>query len=379
VLLEVEYTRDKSARITQKTETLGGVTDVYGYAYDLAGRLTAVEKNGVTVAAYSYDDNSNRLSFTGPGGTLSGSYDAQDRLLQYGGSTYTYSAGGELLRVTSGGRTTTYEYDALGTLVAIVLPDGARIEYIVDGENRRIGKTVNGILVQGFLYQDTLRPVAELDGEGRIVSRFVYGTRANVPEYMVRGGSTYRFVTDHLGSPRLLVDVGTGAVAQRLDYDEFGNVTTDTQPGFQPFGFAGGLFDRDSGLVRFGVRDYDASIGRWTTRDPILFESEDTNLYGYGSGDPINQTDITGRETESCSKRHDCFNRCSEDVLKNSDEYYFKYDMGVCFLACYQPTADDPSDDPYNCYKDCMAAYASDHTEKRQSSVCRWTCFGSPE
>src|SRR3989475_8804284 len=48
------------------------------------------------------------------------------------------------------------------------------------------------------------------------------------------------------------VDVATGAVVQRLDYDEFGQLVNDTNPGFQPFGFAGGLYDRDTNLVRFG-------------------------------------------------------------------------------------------------------------------------------
>ena len=38
-----------------------------------------------------------------------------------------------------------------------------------------------------------------------------------------------------------------------------------------PFGFAGGLHDRDTNLVRFGARDYDPSIGRWTAKDPIDF------------------------------------------------------------------------------------------------------------
>ena len=40
-----------------------------------------------------------------------------------------------------------------------------------------------------------------------------------------------------------------------MDYDEFGNVTLDTNPGFQPLGFAGGLYDKETGLVRLGVRD----------------------------------------------------------------------------------------------------------------------------
>lgn len=68
-----------------------------------------------------------------------------------------------------------------------------------------------------------------------------------------------------------MVNTDTGDVAQELQYDEFGNVLLDTNPGFRPFGFAGGLYDPDTGLVRFGARDYDAVTGRWTAKDPILF------------------------------------------------------------------------------------------------------------
>ena len=104
-----------------------------------------------------------------------------------------------------------------------------------------MGKKLNGKLVQGFLYQDALRPIAELDGQGRVVSRFIYATRTNVPDYLEKEGKTYRILTDHLGGPRVVMDVETGKVVQRMDFDEFGNVLQDTQPGFQPFGFAGGL------------------------------------------------------------------------------------------------------------------------------------------
>lgn len=95
-------------------------------------------------------------------------------------------------------------------------------------------------------------------------------------------------------SPRLVVDVATGQVAQRLDYDVWGQVTLDTNPGFRPFGFAGGLYDRDTGLVRFGLRDYDAAVGRWTSKDPIGFGAGDTNLYAYVHSDPVNFVDPTG-------------------------------------------------------------------------------------
>ena len=111
---------------------------------------------------------------------------------------------------------------------------------------------------------------------------------------MIKGGVTYRIIADHLGSPRLVVNTANGLVIQRLDYDAFGKVITDTNPGFQPFGFAGGLYDRDTKLVRFGARDYDAETGRWTAKDPILFEGGQPNLYTYIGNDPINRFDTDG-------------------------------------------------------------------------------------
>ncbi len=187
----------------------------------------------------------------------------------------------------------------LGNLRSVTLPNGNQINYVIDGRNRRIGKKVNGTLTQGFLYDGQLRIVAELNGSGNLKSRFVYGTRANVPEYMIQGGQNYRIITDHLGSPRFVVNTSTGAIAQQMNYDEFGNVTSDSNPGFQPFGFAGGLYDRDTGLVRFGARDYDPSTGRWTVKDPIGFSGGDTNLFGYVLNDPVNLIDNNGLETGS--------------------------------------------------------------------------------
>jgi len=180
-------------------------------------------------------------------------------------------------------------YDTLGNLTSVSIPDGRLVEYVIDGQNRRIGKKVNGALVQAWLYQDRLNPVAELDGAGNLVARFVYGSKPNVPDTMVKGGVTYRIVSDHLGSPRLVVDAATGAIAQRIDYDEFGRITADTTLGFQFFGFAGGLTDADTGLVRFGARDYGAEVGRWTAKNPIGFAGADPNLYGYVLNDPVNE------------------------------------------------------------------------------------------
>jgi len=153
------------------------------------------------------------------------------------------------------------------------------------------------VTTRQWLYADQHRIVAELDGTGTLVSRFVYATRSNVPSYMIRAGVTYRILHDHVGSPRVVVKVSDGTVAQRLQYDDFGNVLSDTNPGFQPFGFAGGLYDSDTKLVRFGARDYDARTRRWTAKDPIGFGGGDTNLYAYTMNDPLNFIDPNGTLT----------------------------------------------------------------------------------
>jgi RHS repeat-associated protein len=295
-----QYTRDALGRITRKIETVLGITDTEDYAYDLAGRLVGVTRNGVTAITYTYDPNGNRLSYTGPlGDVATTAYDAQDRLTQYGGVAFTYDAHGDLATRTDAGGTTAYTYDELGNLTRVVLPDGTTIDYVIDALNRRIGKKVNGTLVRRWLWDGPLRIVAELDGAGALVSRFVYGTRLNVPAYMVRGGATYRIVADHLGSPRLVIDTATGAVAQQMRHDEFGRVLQDTSPGFTPFGFAGGLYDPDTGLVRFGARDYDPLVGRWTAKDPIGFGGG-LNHYAYVEGDPVNLVDPEGLDACKC-------------------------------------------------------------------------------
>jgi RHS repeat-associated protein len=143
--------------------------------------------------------------------------------------------------------------------------------------------------------------VAELDGAGNVVARFVYGSRPNVPDYLVTASGTLRIFSDHLGSPRLVVNASTGALVQRLDYDEFGRVMLDSNPGAQPFGFAGGIYDADTGLVRFGARDYDPETGRWTGRDPVQLDS-DSNTYRYGLGDPIATVDFDGLSAKDVEK-----------------------------------------------------------------------------
>jgi RHS repeat-associated protein len=297
--------RDAVARIKNKTETIQGTSHSWVYTYDATGRLTDVSEDGQAVHHYGYDSDDNRTTdqtFGTSGMTIHPLYDNQDRLTAYGNNSYAYGANGELQSKTNSAGATSYSYDVFGNLLHVGPPTGSAIDYVVDGENRRVGKKVGGTLTTGYLYQDALNVVAQLDGSGNIVAQYVFGSKPNVPDYYTTSSGTFRIVSDHLGSPRLVVNTSTGSVVARIDYDEFGVVTNDTAPGTIPFGFAGGLYDKDTGLVRFGARDYDASVGRWTNKDPIRFDGGSFNLYGYVLNDPVNGVDPDGMSLRSCAQ-----------------------------------------------------------------------------
>ncbi|MBN2862411.1 MAG: hypothetical protein JXN62_04560, partial [Bacteroidales bacterium] len=269
--------RDGLGRIISKTEKVDEEESVtYNYFYDDADRLVDVyvykgsSANAYQWYEYEYDDNlipagnGNRTAFRlhtdeNENGVFDadevqderiGTYDAQDRIVQYGEDTYSYTDGGMLESITNtdDGSETDYDYDLAGNLRGVSVYDGTPtptkdITYTVDGFGRRIWKSVGGSRVQGFIYKDQLNPIAELDGDGNTVSVFIYGSKSNVPDYMmhyeVDQWVKYRIISDQVGSVRLVVNAETGAVAQKMTYSPFGEVLTDeiTVSGFhQPFG-----------------------------------------------------------------------------------------------------------------------------------------------
>ena len=294
----VSYNRDMLGRIASTSATINGATHSYVYTYDpQSGHLTTVVKDGNTTEQYTYDADGNRL--TGPGVSSNATYDAQGELTQYGSTAYTYDAAGQIATKTDGSGVTTYSYDPAGRLLSVALPGSKNVSYILDGDGRRVGKQVNGTLTQGYLYDSAGRIVALLDGSGALRAQFVYSGEAP-PAYMVTGGTTYRIISDQVGSPRLIVDSNTGQVMEQIDYDAFGNQTVSNVAGgwdatLVPFGFGGGLYDPDTGLIHLGTRDYDPHTGRWTARDPLGLGAGDTaTLYGYAFGDPVNVVDPSG-------------------------------------------------------------------------------------
>ena len=255
----------------------------------MRGRLTSVTTGGVVTEWYAYDLNGNRTN------SMNGAavYDAQDRMAAGVGATFAYDLNGSQTNRIVNGQPTAFSYDLFGQLASAILPDGRVVSYDRDALSRVTAKRIDGVKVKGWIYKDALKPIAETDAAGNVVSFFVYGTSGLSPDYMVKDGVTYRFIRDVQGSVRLVVDSATGLVAQRLDYDAFGNVLLDTNPGFQPFGFQSGLYDPDTALVQFGVRWYDAKTGRWLSKDPILLEGG-FNLYVFCGNDPVNFADPLG-------------------------------------------------------------------------------------
>lgn len=287
----VSIETNSMGQVQTKTETIGTEVYTYEYEYTQIGQLKSVTKNGTEVENYLYDLNGNR---THEDGVLVATYDAQDRLLNYENTQFTYTAAGELSTQTNGNEITTYTHDALSNLKTVVLPDGTVIDYILDGNNRRVGKKRNGVLEHVLIYKDQTNPIAILNESGQIVSRFIYGVSGHVPEIMYKNNTVYRIVTDQIGSVKLVINLNDNSVVQAIEYDSFGRIISDSNPGFQPFAFAGGVYDQDTKLINFGSRNYSPSIGRWITKDLAHFTAADTNLYAYVSNNPISYVDSSG-------------------------------------------------------------------------------------
>ncbi len=147
--------------------------------------------------------------------------------------------------------------DVFGALASVEVPQGPRVQSVHDPLGRRIARYEDGV-------RAAMRPVADLNAADEVTSVFAY-----------------RFVTDHLGSARVVVRMSDGEVVERTGSGAAIDPMSPPQRGTcrdAPFGFAGGLHDWVTGLVHFGARDCDPVTGRWMQKDPIRFAGGDTNI-----------------------------------------------------------------------------------------------------
>jgi len=149
------------------------------------------------------------------------------------------------------------------------------------------------VVIEKYLWKDLPTLLATYTADDNLFIKYNYSD-ARTPNSATYAGNTYYLMYDQVGSLRTVSDVN-GNVVKELTYDSFGNILSDTLPSVQlPFGFAGGLYDSDTKLIRFGYRDYYSVTEKWTAKDPIGFDGGDTSLYGYVLGDPVNFVDVDG-------------------------------------------------------------------------------------
>ncbi|HRI68462.1 MAG TPA: RHS repeat-associated core domain-containing protein [Polyangium sp.] len=300
---------DVAGQPVMKLETISGKQLEFEYGYDIDGQLASVKRTDVAAGAsscevFGYDVNGNLTSVKiGTCGaeetTMAATYDQDDRLVTRGNVVYefddagymttrgidqfVYGARGELFEATLNADLTTekvirYSYDAMGRLTARTDASGST-QYLYAGSGYAVthSRSADGTLSEYFY-----------DDAGRL-----YG--------VVRGGTRYYVATDTVGSPRLVV-ASNGDVVMEVEYSPFGRVVSGDPSTFElPVGFAGGIPDVATKLVRMGHRDYEPIAGRFTVRDPVLFDGGQFNLYAYANNDPILRSDRSGLASGICN------------------------------------------------------------------------------
>jgi RHS repeat-associated protein len=278
-VFDTEITRDASGRITKKVEKTGNAAAVtYNYAYTPDGRLQSV--TGGASETYAYDPNGNRT-------TPAATYTADDQMSSHGAVAYTYDAAGHL--ATRGADT--FDYSDTGELLGANI-GGTDVKYAYDAAGRRVSRTQGGATTR-YIYGDPRRPLlVTATRAGGVLTTYNYDATDKLFA-LQRGGQRFYVATDQVGTPRVVADAA-GAIVGRYSYDAYGvkGATTGTF-GDLEIGFAGGIEDPLTKLVRFGFRDYEPASGRWTARDPIG-QAGGPNTYEYVAGNPVDGRDPMG-------------------------------------------------------------------------------------
>lgn len=277
------YQRDAEGRIVREDNAALGHT--FLYSYDASGNLSLVKRGAYTSSptpsasdwrAFSYSPSWGPLLTSAHGAAASHSNGyptsllglslswAHGRLTQFGSSLFAYDAFGNLI-ARSGGRSSTFVYDGFGRLIEEV----SSSYYIA---------FVHGI-------------------SGPIGFRVLSGPAT--------GNYAYRF--DALGNVDAIV--GSNGVVARYAYDAFGNGRVmdsswaeNTSPSFvgniNPIRYKGGLYDKETGLYKFGSRWYCPAIYRWLSPDDASYLEPDAiggaNPYIYCYNDPVTYVDPKG-------------------------------------------------------------------------------------
>lgn len=261
------------------------------YHYDADNRLTGVD----SVEQYGYDGAGNRTQMVRSNTATTYAYDAGDRLQNAGDIAYQYDNNGNRTIRAGDAQQTTYEFDGENRLVRVLMPAGTEVLFRYDPFGNRISQTLNGVETRYVLDGDNV--LLELDAAGATTARYTSALTLDSWISMDRGGQSYVYHTDGLGSIVALTNANQNVV-QTYTYDAFGNLTASTGNIVNPYRYTGREYDTATGLYYYRTRYYDAEVGRFLTRDIVkgdLLRPASLNSYSYVENNPVNLKDPKGK------------------------------------------------------------------------------------
>ncbi|MCC6402659.1 MAG: hypothetical protein IT207_01480 [Fimbriimonadaceae bacterium] len=255
----------------------GGAT---AYTYDDEGQLLSESRTGYATS-YTYDGNGNRKARVVNGATETYSYDVGDKLtgITYSGGgsrSFTYDLSGRMLTDTLNTRSFTWTADSrLASLNATT--GNESYTYSAFGTRAKVG-------TRTFLRAGAGVTASVLDDGYADYTPGVSEVRSSVTTFSHCGLKNTGAQTDGGTTPSVQ--------ATRI-YDAFGATQSSSGTWQGPSGYAGafGYQTEGSGLHLLGHRYYDASLGRFLTRDPI---GDGSNWYAYCENDPMGSADPDG-------------------------------------------------------------------------------------
>ena len=298
-LTDVSYSYTKNGADTGLRQTMTDPSGTVTYGYDGLNRLTSA--TGAQSRSYAYDIDFNRTSKTVAGGTTNYGYNAPNQLTTVNGTaTYNYDGNGNL----TGGGGWSLGYNSKEQTTTITKPGGTALSPLVyagqdQTERRQAGDVQYATTVLGvsrattpdtggfttlLLDSDASKPVK---GSSDYYTRDSHGALISLRT----GSARYYYLLDGLGSVIGLVSTA-GVKVNSYSYDPYGEQVSVSQSVANPWRYASGQYDGQTGLTKFGARYYDTGLGRFTQRDP----SGKDLPYAYAGCNPTNNTDPTGQD-----------------------------------------------------------------------------------
>ncbi|MFE5241560.1 MULTISPECIES: polymorphic toxin-type HINT domain-containing protein [unclassified Streptomyces] len=213
-------------------------------------------------------------------------------------SSYEYDAIGNTTKRTIGGDAQVLQWTDTGQLAKAKEADGSETTYLYDSAGNRVQrKAPSGTTV----YLPGMELQLSADGTKTEATRY-YSQAGQTVAVRTNDNKVSFLASDHHGTGELAVDAASGAVSQRR-FDPFGverGEATGTWPGEK--GFVGGTIDASTGLTHLGAREYDASIGKFISVDPVIdyTQPQQINGYAYANNTPVTHADPSGMAIPEC-------------------------------------------------------------------------------